>query len=297
AAPLPRQARGGRRRDGDGALLREARLPRSREVRARRVPGSLVVGRELRAGELVSTSKVVDHNSGAAQPAPPPPYHADVERRADLADVRHAAERVRGNGRRRRRAAASTKTPRAAHAAHGVAVPVVEHAPARAARVRAARPVFITWFAFCAEDARAARRGALYGLLDGLVDLAGRASSCIDGARGARPSYLIGGRADAGRVEVIMAPCTADACLADAGDLALGADAGDHDAAICARRRRATAVCPLLEGACKFLRLASASARNGLCRQVVALRFVCARSRERSGLTRGAARRCPGWDA
>ena len=41
-----------------------------------------------------------------------------------------------------------------------------------AAGVRAARPLVVAWFAFCAEDARAARRGALYGLLDGLVDLA-----------------------------------------------------------------------------------------------------------------------------
>ena len=200
--------------------------------------------------------------------------------------MRHAAERVRGHGRRRRRPAAPTKTPRAAHAAHGVAVPIIQHAPARAARVRAARPLVVAWFAFCAEDARAAGRGALYGLLDGLVDLARRTSSCVDGAGRARPSYLISDSADAGGVEVVVAPRTADACLADAGDLAFRADAGDHDAAICARRRRATAVCPLLEGACKFLRLASASARIGFRGQVVVLRLDPALTQPISRLAR-----------
>ena len=236
AAPLPRQARGRRRRDGDGALLREARAARGREVRARRVPGRLVVGRELRAGELVSASKVVDHNGGAAQPAPLASQRRNIKRRADLADVRHAAERVRGHGRRRRRPAAPAEAPRAAHAAHGVAVPIIQHAPARAARVRAARPLVVAWFAFCAEDARAAGRGALRRLFQGLIDLARRTSSCVDGAGRARPPDLVGGRADAGGVEVVPASTAADACLADAGDLAFRADPGDHDAAVCALR-------------------------------------------------------------
>ena len=45
---------------------------------------------------------------------------------------------------------------------------------------------------------------------------------------------MIGGRADAGGVEIVVATRTADACLADAGDLAFRADAGYHGAAICA---------------------------------------------------------------
>ena len=45
---------------------------------------------------------------------------------------------------------------------------------------------------------------------------------------------MVGGRADAGDVEVVPASRTSYAGLADAGDLALGADAGYHGAAICA---------------------------------------------------------------
>ena len=160
-----------RRRDGDGALGREARLPRSREVRARRVPGRLVVGRELRSIKLVRTRKVVDDDGRAPQPAPPPPDHADVERRSYFPNVRDAPKGIGRYRSRRRRPAAATKAPRAAHAADRVAILIVEDAPARAARVRAARPLFIS-SAGAAADARAARRGALDGLLDGLVDLA-----------------------------------------------------------------------------------------------------------------------------
>ena len=63
--------------------------------------------RELRARELVSTSKVVDHNGGAAQPAPLASQRRNIKRRADLADVRDAAEMgwkaVRSSGRPRAR--------------------------------------------------------------------------------------------------------------------------------------------------------------------------------------------------
>jgi hypothetical protein len=66
--------------------------------------------------------------------------------------VRHAPKSIGGNGRRRRRAAAATKAPRAAHAADRVSIFIVEHAPARAARVRAARPLVVARPASPAAD-------------------------------------------------------------------------------------------------------------------------------------------------
>ena len=171
AAPLPRQARGRRRR-------RRRRRPRPRspsaeKPRGPRAPRPRAPRRldENPRRRLVSASKVVDHNGGAAQPA----CRRVACRTSNGARTSRTWPRSgtpSGHGRRRRRPAASTK-PRGQRTQR-TASPSRSSSTRRTRRTRARR----TSTRRCSvrtscSATRAAGRGALRGLFERLVDLAG----------------------------------------------------------------------------------------------------------------------------